>query len=164
MGGPVPGGAPRPPGFGFGGGSAAPAITPLNVTPVDFNAFEQRLADVQTAYSAEDIASLRRLATPEMANYFAEQFAENARKGVVNRIAAPKLLQGDLSEAWREGAGDFATVAMRFSLIDTMVDRASGKVVSGDASSPTQATELWTFQRPRGAGPDAWALSAIQQA
>ena len=99
-----------------------------------------------------------------MAGYFAEQFAENARKGAVNRISDPKLLQGDLSEAWREGGDEFATVAMRFSLIDVMVDRASGRIVSGDANAPSEATELWTFTRPRGAGPDAWIVSAIQQA
>ncbi len=155
---------PRPQGFGLGGGAAAPATAPLSVTPVDFNAFEQRLVEVQTAFSAEDLNRLRSLATQEMANYFAEQFAENARKGVVNRIASPRLVQGDLSEAWREGADEYATVAMRFSLIDTMVDRATGKVVSGDVSAPTQTTELWTFTRSRGAGPDAWVLSAIQQA
>jgi predicted lipid-binding transport protein (Tim44 family) len=162
------GGPPQGGGFGFGGAPppapATPAITPLKVEPVDFNAFEHRLVEIQAAYSAEDTNKLRSLATSEMANYFAEQFADNARKGVVNRIASPKLLQGDLSEAWREGPDEYATTAMRFSLIDTMVDRTTGKVVSGDPSASTETTELWTFQRPRGTGPDAWMLSAIQQA
>ena len=52
---------------------------------------------------------------------------------------------------------------MRFSLIDVMVDRASGQIVSGDPNRPDEATELWTFVRPAGSGPDAWKLSAIQQ-
>jgi predicted lipid-binding transport protein (Tim44 family) len=75
-----------------------------------------------------------------------------------------KLLQGDLSEAWREGGSDYATVAMRFSLVDATVDRASGKVVSGDRTHPTEATELWTFRRDDRARADGWQLSAIQQA
>ncbi len=157
------GGAPRP-GNGGGFAGAGPQGVPLKIEPADFNVFEQRLAQVQAAYGEEDRAALSRLATPEMAGYFNEQFAENARKGVVNRVSGAALLQGDLSEAWREEGGDFATVAMRFSLLDTMVDRASGRVVSGNPSVPEQSTEVWTFTRPRGAGVDAWLLAAIQQA
>jgi predicted lipid-binding transport protein (Tim44 family) len=49
---------------------------------------------------------------------------------------------------------------MRFTVLDTMVDRMSGRVISGNASIPSEATELWTFRRD-GRGP--WLLSAIQQ-
>jgi predicted lipid-binding transport protein (Tim44 family) len=153
--------------FGFGGGNngAAPVRTEkLETAPADFDAFERKLTEVQTAYGAEDIGALRRLATPEMMSYFDEELTANARKGLVNRLSEPKLLQGDLSEAWREGADEYATVAMRFSLIDTMVDKASGRVVSGDQTKASEATEVWTFVRPRGATPNDWQLSAIQQA
>jgi predicted lipid-binding transport protein (Tim44 family) len=70
------------------------------------------------------------------------------------------LLQGDLSEAWREADVDYATVAMRFAAIDKLVDRATGRVVEGDPDRPVEATELWTFRRDRGGD---WVLSAIQQ-
>jgi predicted lipid-binding transport protein (Tim44 family) len=53
---------------------------------------------------------------------------------------------------------------MRFSLIDTMVDKASGRIVSGNPNQPEEVTELWTFVRAAGSGADAWMLSAIQQA
>jgi predicted lipid-binding transport protein (Tim44 family) len=76
----------------------------------------------------------------------------------VNRVSDVKLLQGDLAEAWRESNSEYATVAMRFSLNDTMVDRASGRVVEG---GPQEVTETWTFRRTS-SGP--WILSAIQQA
>jgi predicted lipid-binding transport protein (Tim44 family) len=78
-------------------------------------------------------------------------------------MSAIKLNKGDLAEAWREGGAEYATAAMQFQLIDTMVDRASGRIVSGDPNVPDQATELWTFVRGAGSGPDAWLLSAIQQ-
>ena len=78
-------------------------------------------------------------------------------KDVVNRISDVKLLQGDLSEAWSEGQDEYATVAMRYSLNDKIVDRASGRVVEEE---PSEATELWTFRRARGG---QWMLSAIQQ-
>ena len=78
--------------------------------------------------------------------------------------ATVHLVSGDLSEAWREGNSDFATVAMRFSLIDVTMDQRTNQIVSGDASAPQNVTEVWTFTRPTGAGPQAWMLSAIQQA
>lgn len=153
-------------GFG-GGGSAAPEPrdvgTPLAVRPEDFSAFERLLGETQAAYSEQDIVRLHQFATPEMVSYFSEDIEANARKGVVNRISGVKLLQGDLSEAWREGADEYATVAMRFALVDLFVDKASGKVVSGDPAQPIQSTEIWTFRRPAGRGPEAWKLTAIQQ-
>jgi predicted lipid-binding transport protein (Tim44 family) len=48
---------------------------------------------------------------------------------------------------------------MRFSLVDKTIERASGRVVEG-SDRPVEATEVWTFVRPRGA---SWELSAIQQ-
>ncbi len=159
-------GTSAPGGFaGFGGGPGSPRReTKLEVAPADFRVFEQRLVAIQSAFGAEDVDRLRALATPEMASYFAEELADNANKGLVNRVSDVKFLQGDLSEAWREQQGEYATVAMRFSLIDTMADRVSGKIVSGDPAAPEQATEVWTFARPVGGTPGDWKLSAIQQA
>src|SRR5271165_6800697 len=146
---------------GFGGG--APQVVKLAVGPADYSAFEQRLGAIQKAYSDEDLSALRALSTPEMASWFAEDLADNARRGVVNKLSDVKLLQGDLAEAWREPNADYASVAMRFSLNDAMLDRITGRVVTGDPSTPQQATEIWTFTRPPGGDPGDWKLSAIQQ-
>ena len=149
-------------GFGLGGGAPrssarASGTDEVGLTPEDFNAFEKTLSEVQSAYSAEDLARLRRHVTPEVLSYFSEELAANASKGVVNRVSDVKLLQGDLAEAWREGDTDYATVAMRFSLNDETLDRDSGRVVQG---GPDEATEIWTFMRVRGGH---WLVSAIQQ-
>ena len=101
------------------------------------------------------------LTDPEMAGYIQEELNENARAGRVNATSNVRLLQGDLSEAWREGSAEYATVAMRFSMIDVTRDKATGRVLEGDPINPTEASELWTFRRDNG-GP--WKLSAIQQA
>src|SRR5919198_781483 len=151
----------RPP-MGFGGGAPrssarASGTDEVGLTPDDFNAFEKTLSDVQSAYSAEDLARLRRHVTPELLSYFSEELAANASKDVVNRVSDVKLLQGDLAEAWREGDTDYATVAMRFSLKDEMLERESGRVLEG---GPDEATEIWTFMRVRGGH---WLVSAIQQ-
>ena len=146
-------------GFGLGAGSAA-ASTPLEITPPDYEAFERLLGEVQAAWSAEDVAKLHTLATPEMVSYFTQDLAANTERGVVNKTTDVKLLQGDLAEAWREDVTDFASVAMRFSFVDKTFDRTSGKVVEG-SDAPTEATEVWTFARRPG---QDWELSAIQQA
>ena len=163
-------GAPPQGGFGgFGGGAAAPqpqapVVTPIQLQDADFGQFERLLGESQSAYSDENLDRLRAIATYEMVSYFSQEIAEHTRNGVINKISGVKLLQGDLSEAWRENNEEYATVAMRFSLIDVMQDRASGRIVSGDPARPDQATEVWTFVRPVGSGLQGWKLSAIQQA
>jgi predicted lipid-binding transport protein (Tim44 family) len=144
-------------GFGAGSGSGG---EPIQIKAEDYDAFERTLNNVQSAYSHEDTAALRQLVTPEMLSYYAEELASNASRGVRNEISDVKLLQGDLAEAWREGDDDYATVAMRYQLNDTYVDRNSGRVVEMPDNAE-QAAEYWTFRRARG-GP--WMVSAIQQA
>lgn len=125
----------------------------------DYDDFERLLNEVSLAYGEEDAARLRILATPEMQGYFSEQLASNVSRGVINKISGIRLLQGDLAEAWREGDEEYASVAMRYEIVDQTVDRATGRVVEG-ADTPQEVTEIWTFLRTRGGG---WMLSAIQQ-
>ena len=146
---------------GMGAATAAAKPVEFELAPADYGSFERLLNDVQIAYSNEDLATLRQLATPEMAGYFAEDIAENASKGLVDRVADVKLLQGDLAESWREAGVEYATVAMRFSSLNALVEREGGRVVEGHATIPREVTELWTFLRPRGG---QWQVSAIQPA
>ena len=141
-------------GFGLGSGSA-----PLEILPADYEAFERLLGEIQDAWSNEDVARLHTLATPEAVSYFTRDLDQNKARNVVNRVADTRLLQGDLAEAWREGNTDFASVAMRYSLIDKTLDRATGRLVEG-GEQPQEVTEVWTFLRERGGN---WELSAIQQ-
>jgi predicted lipid-binding transport protein (Tim44 family) len=145
---------------GYGAASAAPVATaPIELSGDDFDAFERLLGEIQTAYGKEDVAALRARLTPEMLSYFEEEIAENTQRGVINQISDVKLLQGDLSEAWSEDGADYATVAMRYSLVDRYADRATGRVAEGNETAQ-EATEIWTFRRDSGS---AWVLSAIQQ-
>jgi predicted lipid-binding transport protein (Tim44 family) len=142
--------------MGFGLGSSAP---PLEIKPEDYEAFERLLGEVQSAWSDEDVSKLERLATPEMVSYFARDLADNKARNAVNKVTGVKLLQGDLAEAWREGDADYATVALRFALVDKTFDRNNNQMIAG-SDQPTEATEVWTFVRHRGGN---WELSAIQQ-
>jgi predicted lipid-binding transport protein (Tim44 family) len=156
-----------PQGGSFGGfGGQSPMQQPVATQPIqlvgeDFGVFEQRLQGIMDAYSRQDMTVIERIATPEMAGYFADDLAEDAQKGVVDISRDVKLVQGDLAEAWREGGDDYATVAMRYSVINNINDKATGRILEGHPDIPREITELWTFVRPRGG---EWLLSAIQQA
>ena len=110
---------------GIGSAQATPLGAPLTIAKSDYDAFERLLGNVQAAYSTEDLLVLRTMVTPEMLSYFSEQLAGNASRGLVNQVTDVKLLQGDLSEAWGERETDYATVAMKFALNDSMVDRVN---------------------------------------
>jgi predicted lipid-binding transport protein (Tim44 family) len=144
-------------GMGFGLGSGSPA--PLEILPADYEAFERLLSEIQAAWSNEDTAKLHTLATPEMVSYFSKDLEQNKAANDINKTSDVKLLQGDLAEAWREGETDYASVAMRFSLVDKTLERGTGRLISG-SDTPVEATEVWTFARQRGGN---WELSAIQQ-
>ena len=144
---------------GFRGSTRFASAAPIEIKSADFDAFERSLSEVQTAYGAEDLAALRLRMTPEMLSYYSEELAKNASRGVVNQLSDVKLLKGDLAETWREGNDEYATVALRYSLIDRTLDRASGRLVEG-SDHPQETTELWTFRRVSGG---KWLLSAIQQ-
>jgi len=148
--------------FAANGRAAAPTSA-LAIGQEDLDSFERLLGEIQTAYGREDTDELGAKTTPEMLSYFSKELYDNEKQGVRNEVSGVKLLQGDLSEAWRENGSDYATVALRYALIDATVDRATGSVVSGDQAQATEATELWTFRRDDRARADGWQLSAIQQ-
>lgn len=149
----MPAGGPRPTGGRAGG-------PPIEIGPQDYQQFEQLLAGIQAAWSAHDLNGLQAMATPEMVSYFADQLSEQVSRGVRNQVGDVHLLSGDLAQAWTENGRDYATVAMRFSMVDVTWDTA-GQVVDGSPSEHVTATEIWTFVRSPGGH---WVLSAIQQA
>jgi predicted lipid-binding transport protein (Tim44 family) len=151
------------PGIGSGAGGKAETMVSedIKLTQDDLETFQQLLTKVQEAFGREDHAALRRLVTPEMVSYLSEELADNAQNGVRNDVSDVSLLQADIAESWREGDRDYATAALHYASLDVTRDRATDKIVDGDADQPTETTELWTFTRQNGA---EWQLSAIQQA
>ncbi|GAB0115667.1 Tim44 domain-containing protein [Acidisoma sp. C75] len=146
-------------GFAHGPNPGGPRITPLQLTAADRQAFAQCLIYVQDAWGAGDLKAIAQVATPELTRYFAEQAANLARQGLRNRVSGVQIEAMELSEAWSEAGADFATVAMRFSLIDVTVD-AANRVVDGSPDLRALVSEVWTFTRRPGSH---WVLSAIQQ-
>lgn len=151
---------PMPGGTASAGAYAAPARD-VQLTPQDYQAFERSLIEVNAAWSRRDLKGLRDFATPEMVGYFAQDYRDLDARGWRNETRDVKLEGGDLSEAWHEDGLDYATVAMRFSLLDATFEEATGKLVEGSTTERQTSTEMWTFVR---SGPEErWLLSAIQQ-
>lgn len=126
----------------------------------DLSTFERMLLEIQAAWTRGDIATLRHLTTPEIASYLEEQLRDNWARGLQNQVDQVRLLKGDVVETWREAGFDFATVSLRWSCSDYMVQAGGQQLVAGDPMVLTQTTEVWTFiRRPQG----PWQLSAIQQ-
>lgn len=139
--------------------AAPPRGTPVTLQRADYAAFERLLLDVQAAWTDADPGRMRLLTTPEMLRRFGAQIADLRQHGQRNEARDVRLEKGELSEAWAESGQDYATVAMRFSMIDVTRD-SRGYVVDGSPDERVTVSELWTFIRPAGG---AWVLSAIQQ-
>jgi predicted lipid-binding transport protein (Tim44 family) len=148
-------------GSGMGRRGAPRNRDELGMKSVDLDRFQAMLIEVQAAFGREDYAALRQLTTPEMMSYLSEELGENASRGLKNEVSQVKLIKGDVAESWREGNVEYATTAMRYAAVDATIERATGRVVEGDAAEPTETTELWTFVRRGG---ENWKLSAIQEA
>ncbi|HEY3912147.1 MAG TPA: TIM44-like domain-containing protein [Stellaceae bacterium] len=137
----------------------------VNLADADLQSFQRLHAAIQEAWSAGDLARLRRLTTPEMLSYFSEELTRNASQGMRNIVTDVRLLKGELSESWEERDLQYATAYLRWRAID-YVERLAAvpgerdEVVGGDPRTPIETEEVWTFVRRRGGD---WLLSAIQQ-
>lgn len=132
----------------------------ISITAADQRDFERLLVDVQDAFGREDYTRLRQLTTPEIMSYLSEELSQNATQGLRNEVTNTRLLDAEVSEAWREASVDYATIAMRYESRDVMLDRASGAIKDMAQGGITETLEYWTFVR----GADGlWKLSAIQE-
>ena len=67
--------------FGAGGGDAPAVEAGPEVTDEDRREFGETLVKIQKAWSEGDLAALKRLATPEMVSYFAEDRTDAESRG-----------------------------------------------------------------------------------
>lgn len=144
-----------------GGMAAAPVVDKqFEPSDADKDAFTTIIQGVQSAWSTSDLTAMRRLATPEIVSWLAEDWEHDASQGVRNVMEDVTLLAGDVTEAWSEGERDFVTARVTFSARDYTIRLDDNQVVAGDQANPVEATEMWTFVRTQGG---TWLLSAIEQ-
>ncbi len=117
---------------------------------------------VQAAWIARDLSQASASITPEMAGTLQKDCDRLRNQGRINRLDNIAVRSVTVTEAWQESGQDFVTAHFLASLLDYTVDERSGQVVEGNRTEPVKFEEFWTFVRP--VGPNAWRLSAIQQA
>jgi predicted lipid-binding transport protein (Tim44 family) len=116
---------------------------------------------VQGAWNKQDIAALRVLCGAELLKSWEEELAQLKLRGQNNRMDNIALRQSEITEVWTENGEDFITVRLFANLLDYTVDD-KGAVINGSDSNAVEFEEFWTFNRP--VGPNAWKLTAVQQA
>ncbi|HKO30949.1 MAG TPA: TIM44-like domain-containing protein [Nitrospiraceae bacterium] len=135
------------------------------ITSADKAAFQQLLTDIQTAWSKQDLAGLRRFVTPEMLAYFSTALAEQTSLDIANHVEDVVLLRAEVKETWTEDAICYATIGLHWSARDYTVSLTKqrgepGYLIEGNEETPTETGEVWTFMRYQNG---KWLLSAIQQ-
>jgi len=117
---------------------------------------------VQAGWMNRDMREAASVITPEMGDILQKDCDRLRGQGRVNRLENIAVRSVDVTEAWQESGQDYVTVHFLASLLDYTMDERSGQVVEGNRSEPVKFEEFWTFVRP--VGPNAWRLTAIQQA
>jgi predicted lipid-binding transport protein (Tim44 family) len=137
--------------------AAEPNFTPAGFLTGARGAYEM----IVGAFAAGDIATLRRLLTPDALANFAT--AIQARKAAEQTMTTTlvSIDAADIVEA--RVAGSTATLAVRFAakLTSATLDRA-GAVVEGSTTSVVDHLDIWSFTRQLGARDPNWQLSATE--
>ena len=141
-----------------------------NIRQMDAGFEPARLADnasdvffkVQAAWMNRDMRQAEAVLTPEMSDILQKDCDRLRGQGRVNRLENIAVRSVAVTEAWQESGQDYVTVHFLASLLDFTLDERSGQVVEGSRTEPVKFEEYWTLVRP--VGPNAWRLSAIQQA
>jgi hypothetical protein len=142
-----------------------PSASEPNLTVTDEEEFRRRLVQIQTAWSRQDIQSLRRIVTPEMVQYFSDKLTENISAGVENRIEDMVVMRAEIREAWAEDTRLYATVLLEWKAQDYFQSLAKpwsdpGNERESEDRVSRDFVEAWTFVKHR---EGKWLLSAIQQ-
>jgi predicted lipid-binding transport protein (Tim44 family) len=117
---------------------------------------------VQGAWNKQDTNTLKALCGSELMKTWEDELTSLRARGQQNKMENIALRESEITEVWTENGEDYITVRLLANLLDYNVDAKTGAVVSGSNSDPIQFEEYWTFSRP--VGPNAWKLSAVQQA
>jgi predicted lipid-binding transport protein (Tim44 family) len=117
---------------------------------------------VQGAWNKQDTATLRNICGGELMKSWEEELIALRNRGQQNKMENIALRESEISEVWTENGEDYVTVRLRANLLDYTTDVKSGAVVTGSDATPVEFEEFWTFARP--VGPNAWKLTAVQQA
>ena len=116
----------------------------------------------QNAWSTRDLEPVRDLMDKEIYAEVQRDIEGLRSEGKINKLDDVDVGNAEIVEAWNEEGFEFITVRYEASLCDYVVDERSGDIIEGSRTQRVNFAEHWTWARPE--GPNAWFLSAIEQA
>nr|CRH07137.1 Protein of unknown function. Import inner membrane translocase, subunit Tim44 [Candidatus Magnetococcus massalia] len=117
---------------------------------------------MQGSWSNYDKAKLEPLLTEAMLHDVDTHVSNLSADGEVNVIEQIQFNNAELIEGWQEMGQDYLTVRFDVSLVE-YVKNTAGDIIDGDAESPQQVSDDWTFVRASNSKDPNWKLTAIQQ-
>jgi predicted lipid-binding transport protein (Tim44 family) len=116
---------------------------------------------VISAFAAGDVATLRRLLSPEVLANFVGAIDARVNAGQTMTTTLVSVDGAELVDA--RVAGESASVAVKFAtkLVSATRD-SSGAVVEGSADAVADHLDIWTFARRLGARDPNWLLAATE--
>jgi predicted lipid-binding transport protein (Tim44 family) len=116
---------------------------------------------VISAFAAGDVATLRRLLSPEVLANFVGAIDTRSNAGHTMTTTLVSVDGAEIVDA--RVAGETASIAVKFAakLVSATRD-SSGAVVEGSADAVADHLDIWTFSRRIGARDPNWLLAATE--
>ena len=124
-------------------------------------AVEDNFFKIQSAWTKRDLSNVKNLLTPQILNTFQDDVNRYIANKQFNRLENIAVRQVDIVDAIQDQGEEYITVKFLASLLDYVVDEATGQTVSGSTSDPVKFLEYWTFTRK--VGQRNWILAGITQ-
>jgi predicted lipid-binding transport protein (Tim44 family) len=124
-------------------------------------AVEDNFFKIQSAWTKRDLSTVKNLLTPQILNTFQDDVNRYIANKQFNRLENIAVRQVDIVDAVQDQGEEYITVKFLASLLDYVVDEATGQTVSGSTSDPVKFLEYWTFTRK--VGQRNWVLAGITQ-
>jgi len=124
-------------------------------------AVEDNFFKIQSAWTKRDLSNVKNLLTPQILNTFQDDVNRYIANKQFNRLENIAVRQVDIVDAIQDQGEEYITVKFLASLLDYIVDEATGQTVSGSTSDPVKFLEYWTFTRK--VGQRNWVLAGITQ-
>ncbi|OPY80028.1 MAG: Tim44-like domain protein [Syntrophorhabdus sp. PtaU1.Bin153] len=122
---------------------------------------EDNFFKIQGAWTGRDLSPVKHLLTPQMLNTLQEDASRLIANKQFNRLENIAVRQVEIVDAVQDQGEEYITVKFLASLLDYVVDEATGKTMTGSSSDPVKFLEYWTFTRK--VGEKDWRLAGITQ-
>ncbi len=112
---------------------------------------------ILNAYADGDTKTLKNLLSPEVYSGFEHAIKEREAEGQTLQETLVGITKAELVEAYMDNRDAHVTVKFVSEQISALLD-SDGKVIEGDPSAVTEATDFWTFARSTKSRNPNWTL------